>query len=76
MGMGMGMAQMMMNQQQQLNNQPAAPKAVASADTGAAKTETKAEIMATLKELGALKEAGILDDKEFAAKKKELLARL
>ena len=74
MGMGFGMAQMMANQQ--MNTQPAAPKPAASTDAGAAKTETKAEIMATLKELGALKEAGILDDKEFAAKKKELLARL
>jgi len=60
-GMGMGMGMAQMMMNQQ--QQPA-------------KTETKAEIMATLKELGALKEAGILDDKEFAAKKKELLARL
>jgi len=64
MGMGFGMANMMMNQQ---NQQP---------QQGGAKGQSKAEIMATLKELGGLKEAGILTEKEFNAKKKELLARL
>jgi len=34
------------------------------------------EIMDTLKELGQLKEAGILTDEEFNAKKKDLLAKL
>ena len=74
MGMGFGMAQMMMNQQQQLNNQATAPKAANTGDEG--KAQTKEEIMATLKELGSLKEAGILNEEEFTAKKKELLARL
>ena len=38
--------------------------------------ETKEQIMATLKQLGELKAAGVLDDAEFTAKKKELLAKL
>ena len=64
MGMGLGMAQMMMNQGNAQNqNNPA-------------KAQTKEEILATLKELGSLKESGILTQEEFDAKKKELLARL
>lgn len=66
MGMGFGMAQQMMNQQ--IQNQPAKPES--------AKAQTREEIMTTLKELGSLKESGILTDEEFEAKKKELLARL
>jgi membrane protease subunit (stomatin/prohibitin family) len=62
-GMGMGMAQMMMNQQK-------------GQEQGSSKAQTREEILATLKELGALKEAGILTDEEFESKKKELLARL
>ncbi len=69
-GMGLGnnmMNQMAQNQQQQTaQNQPAA----------APQQETKADIMQTLKDLGGLKEAGILTQKEFDTKKKELLARL
>jgi predicted Zn-dependent peptidase len=38
--------------------------------------ETKDQIMATLKQLGELKTAGVLTDAEFEAKKKELLAKL
>ena len=38
--------------------------------------ESKESIMATLKQLGELKAAGILNDAEFEAKKKELLAKL
>lgn len=38
--------------------------------------EDRAQILATLKELGELKAAGILTEEEFAAKKAELLARL
>jgi membrane protease subunit (stomatin/prohibitin family) len=38
--------------------------------------ETKEQIMATLKQLGELKQAGILTDAEFEAKKKDLLAKL
>lgn len=63
-GIGMGMAQMMMNQQQQAKPQETT------------KAQTREEILATLKELGSLKEMGILTDEEFEAKKKELLARL
>ena len=68
MGMGFGMANMMMNQQQQQQNQ--------QQQANASKPQTKEDIMATLKELGSLKEAGILTKSEFDAKKKELLARL
>ncbi|MEN0004212.1 MAG: SPFH domain-containing protein [Bacteroidota bacterium] len=63
-GIGMGMAQMMMNQQNQ------------GQVTGNGKAMTREEVLATLKELGPLKEAGILTQEEFDAKKKELLARL
>lgn len=70
MGMGFGMANMMINQQQQQGGN--APQA----NPDAAKATTREEILATLKELGGLKEAGILNDEEFEAKKKELLARL
>lgn len=42
----------------------------------AAPVESKEQIMATLKQLGELKSAGILTDAEFDAKKKELLAKL
>lgn len=38
--------------------------------------ETREQIMATLKQLGELKAAGILTDAEFDTKKKELLAKL
>jgi membrane protease subunit (stomatin/prohibitin family) len=38
--------------------------------------ETKEQIMATLKQLGELKAAGVLTDAEFEAKKKDLLAKL
>ena len=64
MGMGFGMANMMMNQNSNQNS--GAEK----------KTESKEEIMKLLKELGELKEAGILTAKEFDAKKKDLLSRL
>lgn len=65
-GMGMGMAQQMMQQQN-------APK---QAPAESSKAQTREEILATLKELGGLKEAGILTDEEFDKKKKELLDRL
>ncbi len=38
--------------------------------------ESRDQIMATLKQLGELKAAGVLTDAEFEAKKKELLAKL
>jgi membrane protease subunit (stomatin/prohibitin family) len=40
------------------------------------KGETKEQLMATLKQLGELKTAGVLTDAEFDAKKKEILAKL
>jgi len=43
---------------------------------GQVKTETKESLMATLKQLGELKAAGVLTDAEFDAKKKEILAKL
>ena len=55
--------------------QPAPPPA-AAAPAGAPPKEDRAQILATLKELGELKTAGILTEEEFAAKKAELLARL
>ena len=38
--------------------------------------ETKESLMATLKQLGELRQAGILTDAEFETKKKEILAKL
>ena len=38
--------------------------------------ESKDQIMGMLKQLGELKAAGVLNDAEFEAKKKELLAKL
>ena len=65
-GMGLGMAQQMMQQNTQSK----------STESSSSKAQTREEILATLKELGSLKEAGILTDEEFENKKKELLARL
>lgn len=59
------MMQQMMNQNQN-NNANQQPEEKMSRE----------EIMKTLKELGELKEMGILTEEEFAAKKKELLAKL
>ncbi len=73
MGMGFGMANMMMNQQQQPQNQN---QNTANNAQNSSKAQTREEVLATLKELGSLKEAGILTDEEFDTKKKELLARL
>jgi membrane protease subunit (stomatin/prohibitin family) len=68
MMMGMNMAQQMMQNPQQ-------PAAQAPAAGGGEKM-TQEQIMATLKQLGDLKAAGILSDEEFEAKKKDLLSRL
>jgi hypothetical protein len=38
--------------------------------------DAKSKIMATLKELGELKAAGIITEEEFNEKKKDLLAKL
>ena len=64
-GMGFAMAGQMAGMMGNANaNQPKPPG------------ETREQIMATLKQLGELKTAGILTDAEFDAKKKELLAKL
>jgi len=75
-GMGFAMAgQMMQNFQQMPRAQaPAAPGAAPAAPAEA--PQSKEQIMATLKQLGELKAAGILTDDEFNAKKKDLLAKL
>jgi membrane protease subunit (stomatin/prohibitin family) len=66
-GMGFAMAGQMAGMMGQANaNRPVA----------AAPTESREQIMATLKQLGELKAAGILTDAEFDTKKKELLAKL
>jgi membrane protease subunit (stomatin/prohibitin family) len=62
-GMGFAMAGQMAGQMQ-------------NATAHAPVAESKESIMATLKQLGELKAAGILNDTEFDAKKKELLAKL
>ena len=49
---------------------------MAGAQVHAAPAESKDQIMATLKQLGELKAAGVLTDAEFEAKKKDLLAKL
>ena len=61
-GMGFAMAGQMAGTMGQANAQKA--------------PESKDQIMATLKQLGELKAAGVLTDAEFDAKKKELLAKL
>ncbi|MEM6346103.1 MAG: SPFH domain-containing protein [Bacteroidota bacterium] len=68
MGAGIAMGQMMMNQMGQASNNSGASATPAG--------ETKEEIMSLLKQLGELKEAGILTEEEFTAKKTELLAKL
>lgn len=67
----MMMANMMMQQMQNQNQQNQQNQQNDQKDE-----MSRDEIMKTLKELGELKEAGILSDEEFDAKKKELLARL
>lgn len=71
MGMGFGMANQMANM---MNQQPQQRGGAAAA--GPPPGESREQIMATLKQLGELKSAGILTDAEFDAKKKELLAKL
>ena len=67
---------MMMNQQQQQQQQQQPPTPATPAGADAAKATTREEILSTLKELGQLKEAGVLTEEEFNAKKAELLGRL
>lgn len=67
LGAGMMIGNMMMNQMQQMNQQnPQNNNAPGNKD----------EVMKLLKDLGDLKNAGILTEEEFNEKKKELLARL
>ncbi|MCS6790717.1 MAG: SPFH domain-containing protein, partial [Bacteroidia bacterium] len=63
MSMGLQMAQQMQSAQ-------------SGAASGKASAEERAQILQTLKELAELKNAGILTEEEFEAKKKELLSRL
>lgn len=60
------MQQMLMQQMMQQQNQQNNPSTNISRD----------EIMKTLRELGELKEMGVLTEEEFNAKKKDLLAKL
>ncbi len=62
--------QQMMQQNMQNNNKSS------DNDNDEDEEMSKDEIMAMLKQLGELKEAGILTDEEFNDKKKELLAKL
>ncbi|HEY6034714.1 MAG TPA: SPFH domain-containing protein, partial [Kofleriaceae bacterium] len=68
-GMGFAMAGQMANTMGQSRAQAPGP-------APAAPTESKEQIMSTLKQLGELKAAGVLTDAEFEAKKKDLLAKL
>ena len=67
-GAGIGLGFAMAGQMAQV----AQPRAAAPA----APVESREQIMATLKQLGELKAAGILTEAEFDAKKKELLAKI
>ncbi|RMF47930.1 MAG: virion core protein (lumpy skin disease virus) [Bacteroidetes bacterium] len=44
--------------------------------SGKLSAEERSQLLATLKELAALKEAGVLTEEEFQAKKKDILSRL
>jgi membrane protease subunit (stomatin/prohibitin family) len=68
MGMGFGMAQMFSNQQQQNQQQQQPPPAAAPADTRSPAQR--------LKELKELKDAGVLTDDEYNAKRAELMKLL
>jgi membrane protease subunit (stomatin/prohibitin family) len=66
MSLGMNMVNQMMNQQK--NNIPS--------NNTSNPDQEREKIMATLKQLGELKEMGVLTQEEFDAKKKELLSKL
>lgn len=68
-GAGIGLGFAMAGQMSQVAGAGGRPAQAAAA-------ETKEQILATLKQLGELKAAGILTDAEFEAKKKDLLAKL
>ncbi|WP_224245355.1 SPFH domain-containing protein [Hyalangium gracile] len=71
MGMGMGMAQMFMNNNQQQQRQGPPPQAEAAAPP--ADTRSPAQ---RLKEIKELKDAGVLTDEEYNAKRAELMKLL
>ncbi|MEW5737857.1 MAG: SPFH domain-containing protein [Myxococcota bacterium] len=70
MGMGFGMAQMFMNQNQQAHGQQQG-QAPAQAAAGGGRS-----VMDRLKELNELKNAGLLSEDEYGAKKAELMKQL
>jgi membrane protease subunit (stomatin/prohibitin family) len=72
MGMGFGMAQMFTNQQQQ-NQQHHQQQQQPAAAAAPADTRTPAQ---RLKELKELKDAGVLSDDEYNAKRAELMKLL
>ena len=67
-GAGIGLGFAMAGQMGNMMGQARAP--------GPGGGESREQIMATLKQLGELKAAGVLTESEFDAKKKELLAKL
>jgi len=73
-GAGIGMGFAMAGQMGNMMGGASAQQA--QANQAAQQQQGKDQIMATLKQLGELKAAGILTDAEFEAKKKELLAKL
>jgi len=78
LGIGMTMAQQMMHQQQKMRQEEEAKARglQQQQQQQAPVKESREDIFAALKQLGELKEAGILTDDEFNEKKKEMLARL
>jgi membrane protease subunit (stomatin/prohibitin family) len=72
MGMGINMAQQMMQGMNAAQQQPQAQQPAA----GNGGAMDRDEVMKRLRELGELKEMGILTEAEFDTKKAELLARL
>jgi len=75
-GMGMGMGFGMANQMANMMNQQPQQRGGGGQAAPQQQVESRDQIMATLKQLGELKAAGVLTDAEFDAKKKELLAKL
>jgi membrane protease subunit (stomatin/prohibitin family) len=76
MGMGFGMAQMFTNQQQQnmqQQRQQQAPEPAPAAAAAPVETRSPAQ---RLKELKELKDAGVLSDDEYTAKRAELMKLL
>ena len=74
-GIGLGIGMSLANQMTQQNQQQQQPNTQARG-VEPVKQESRADIISALKELGSLKEMGILTQEEFDGKKKELLARL